>query len=131
MLPPCMPHSCTAQRLPVQVHAQPCHVVYTDFRPTPLQHYAFPLGGNGLRLVGPLKCAILTADDASVHTRSHPTRPPKDTSPARLAPPIHAYPSLGCLVQVPSAQSLQAFTNHLAMGIRPILCNTALLKMGC
>ncbi|KAK9798903.1 hypothetical protein WJX73_005375 [Symbiochloris irregularis] len=34
-----------------QVHNQPCHVVYTDFRPTPLQHYAFPLGGNGLRLI--------------------------------------------------------------------------------
>ncbi|KAG5566763.1 hypothetical protein RHGRI_002338 [Rhododendron griersonianum] len=29
----------------------PCHVVYTDFRPTPLQHYAFPMGGSGLYLV--------------------------------------------------------------------------------
>ncbi|KAI0674209.1 antiviral helicase [Trametes maxima] len=25
-------------------HEQPCHVVYTDFRPTPLQHYLFPAG---------------------------------------------------------------------------------------
>ncbi|KAF5194894.1 Superkiller viralicidic activity 2-like, partial [Thalictrum thalictroides] len=33
------------------LHKQPCHVVYTDFRPTPLQHYAFPLGGAGLYLV--------------------------------------------------------------------------------
>lgn len=33
------------------VHKQPCHVVYTDFRPTPLQHYIFPVGGNGLYLV--------------------------------------------------------------------------------
>ncbi|KAL5706662.1 RNA helicase [Ranunculus cassubicifolius] len=33
------------------IHKQPCHVVYTDFRPTPLQHYAFPLGGAGLYLV--------------------------------------------------------------------------------
>ncbi|WFD33399.1 RNA helicase [Malassezia cuniculi] len=34
-----------------QIHAQPCHVVYTDFRPTPLQHYLFPQGGNGIHLV--------------------------------------------------------------------------------
>ncbi|GMY35165.1 DExH-box ATP-dependent RNA helicase DExH10 [Fagus crenata] len=33
------------------IHKQPCHVVYTDFRPTPLQHYVFPMGGNGLYLV--------------------------------------------------------------------------------
>ena len=29
----------------------PCHVVYTDYRPTPLQHYGFPLGGKGLYLL--------------------------------------------------------------------------------
>ena len=29
----------------------PCHVVYTDFRPTPLQHYMFPAGGDGLYMV--------------------------------------------------------------------------------
>lgn len=29
----------------------PCHVVYTDFRPTPLQHYVFPAGGDGLFMV--------------------------------------------------------------------------------
>lgn len=33
------------------IHHQPCHVVYTDYRPTPLQHYVFPAGGNGLHLV--------------------------------------------------------------------------------
>uniref|UniRef100_A0A8C7IGW2 Exosome RNA helicase MTR4 n=1 Tax=Oncorhynchus kisutch TaxID=8019 RepID=A0A8C7IGW2_ONCKI len=33
------------------LHRQPCHVVYTDFRPTPLQHYIFPAGGDGLHLV--------------------------------------------------------------------------------
>ncbi|KAJ3605916.1 hypothetical protein NHX12_027959 [Muraenolepis orangiensis] len=33
------------------LHKQPCHVVYTDFRPTPLQHYLFPAGGDGLHLV--------------------------------------------------------------------------------
>lgn len=33
------------------VHTQPCHVVYTDYRPTPLQHYIFPAGGDGLHLV--------------------------------------------------------------------------------
>ncbi|RDX63204.1 DExH-box ATP-dependent RNA helicase DExH9, partial [Mucuna pruriens] len=34
-----------------KVHQQPCHVVYTDYRPTPLQHYIFPSGGDGLYLV--------------------------------------------------------------------------------
>lgn len=30
---------------------QPCHVVYTDYRPVPLQQYIFPAGGDGLHLV--------------------------------------------------------------------------------
>ncbi|XP_057976386.1 DExH-box ATP-dependent RNA helicase DExH9 isoform X2 [Malania oleifera] len=34
-----------------KVHYQPCHIVYTDYRPTPLQHYIFPSGGVGLYLV--------------------------------------------------------------------------------
>ncbi|RWS27306.1 superkiller viralicidic activity 2-like 2 [Leptotrombidium deliense] len=33
------------------LHHQICHVVYTDFRPVPLQHYIFPAGGDGLHLV--------------------------------------------------------------------------------
>ncbi|KAM0755249.1 antiviral helicase [Meredithblackwellia eburnea MCA 4105] len=32
-------------------HSQPCHVVYTDYRPTPLQHYLFPQGADGIHLV--------------------------------------------------------------------------------
>lgn len=32
------------------VHASPCHVVYTDYRPTPLQHYIFP-AGEGLVVI--------------------------------------------------------------------------------
>ena len=30
---------------------QPCHVVYTDYRPVPLQHFVFPSGGDGIHLV--------------------------------------------------------------------------------
>ncbi|CAB9508390.1 viralicidic activity 2-like 2 [Seminavis robusta] len=33
------------------IHHQPCHVVYTNYRPTPLQHFVFPEGGDGLHLV--------------------------------------------------------------------------------
>ncbi|KAJ3103461.1 ATP-dependent RNA helicase mtr4 [Phlyctochytrium bullatum] len=33
------------------IHNQPCHVVYTDYRPTPLQHYLFPENGDGIHLV--------------------------------------------------------------------------------
>ena len=32
-------------------HGQPVHVVYTDFRPTPLQHYFFPAGADGIHLI--------------------------------------------------------------------------------
>jgi ATP-dependent RNA helicase DOB1 len=34
-----------------KIHNQPCHVVYTNYRPVPLQHYIFPAGGEGLHLV--------------------------------------------------------------------------------
>ena len=34
-----------------KLHAHPCHVVYTDHRPTPLLHYAFPRGGKKPLLV--------------------------------------------------------------------------------
>ena len=33
------------------IKKQPCNVVYTDYRPTPLQHYIFPCGGDGLHLI--------------------------------------------------------------------------------
>jgi ATP-dependent RNA helicase DOB1 len=33
------------------LHKQPCHVVYTDYRPVPLQHFMFPSGGDGIHLV--------------------------------------------------------------------------------
>lgn len=34
-----------------KLHHQPCHVVYTDYRPTPLQHFIFPSAADGLYLV--------------------------------------------------------------------------------
>lgn len=34
-----------------RIKRQPCHVVYTDFRPVPLQHFIFPSGGKGLHLI--------------------------------------------------------------------------------
>lgn len=30
---------------------EPCNVVYTDYRPVPLEHYLCPAGGDGLYLV--------------------------------------------------------------------------------
>lgn len=35
----------------VKMHNQPCHVVYTNYRPTPLQNYFFPAGGEGIHLI--------------------------------------------------------------------------------
>jgi ATP-dependent RNA helicase DOB1 len=34
-----------------KIHHQTCHVVQTDYRPTPLQHFIFPAGGEGVFLV--------------------------------------------------------------------------------
>ncbi|MCQ2819514.1 MAG: DEAD/DEAH box helicase, partial [archaeon] len=31
-----------------KIKNQPCHVIYTEYRPVPLQHYIFPKGGNGI-----------------------------------------------------------------------------------
>ena len=33
------------------LHSSPCHVVMTDYRPTPLVHYGYPMGGSGLYLL--------------------------------------------------------------------------------
>jgi len=33
------------------VKQQPCHLVATDYRPIPLQHYLYPQGGNGIYLI--------------------------------------------------------------------------------
>lgn len=43
-------------------HHQPCHVVYTNYRPTPLQHYLFPAGSDGLHLVVDEKGKFLEAN---------------------------------------------------------------------
>lgn len=32
-------------------HTSPCHVVYTDYRPTPLQHFVYPTGADGMFMV--------------------------------------------------------------------------------
>lgn len=34
-----------------RIKHQPCHVIYTEKRPVPLQHYLFPNGGEGVYLV--------------------------------------------------------------------------------
>ena len=33
------------------LHGSPCHVVYTDYRPVPLQHYAYAAKGDGIRVL--------------------------------------------------------------------------------
>jgi ATP-dependent RNA helicase DOB1 len=46
-----LPNSFQFAQWITRLHDHPCHVVYTDHRPTPLQHYAFPKGGSGLHLI--------------------------------------------------------------------------------
>lgn len=49
--PPPLPFARLPPAWIAKIHHQTCHVVYTDYRPTPLQHYMFPSGGDGLHLV--------------------------------------------------------------------------------
>ena len=46
-----IPNALEFARWIAKIHSQPCNFVYTDRRPTPLQHYIFPAGGDGLHLV--------------------------------------------------------------------------------
>jgi len=34
-----------------RIKHQSCHIIYTDKRPVPLQHYVFPSGGEGVYMV--------------------------------------------------------------------------------
>lgn len=46
-----IPNSLQFARWICHLHRQPCHIVYTNYRPTPLQHYLFPTGADGIFLV--------------------------------------------------------------------------------
>jgi len=41
------------------LHSQPCHVVYTDYRPTPLHHYMFGAGStnNNCQVIRRTSCS--------------------------------------------------------------------------
>ncbi len=39
------------QKRSLLTYRAPCHVVYTDYRPVPLQHYIFPDGSDGIHMV--------------------------------------------------------------------------------
>ncbi len=43
--------ACYLTQWVAELHAQPCHVVTTPARPTPLEHWGFAAGGDGLRLL--------------------------------------------------------------------------------
>ena len=44
-------------------HARRCHVVYTDFRPVPLQHYIMPCGGTKASLF----CVVRATSRVDTH----------------------------------------------------------------
>ncbi|ETO18511.1 hypothetical protein RFI_18754, partial [Reticulomyxa filosa] len=46
-----IPNSVEFAKWIAKINGNPCHVIYTEFRPVPLQHYIFPTGGNGIHLV--------------------------------------------------------------------------------
>ena len=46
-----LPNSAEFAAWVAATHGAPVHVVYTEYRPTPLQHYIFPSGAAGLYMV--------------------------------------------------------------------------------
>jgi ATP-dependent RNA helicase DOB1 len=46
-----IPNAAQFARWIAATHRQACHVVYTDYRPTPLEHYVFAAGSRDLRLL--------------------------------------------------------------------------------
>ncbi|EPY51688.1 TRAMP complex ATP-dependent RNA helicase [Schizosaccharomyces cryophilus OY26] len=46
-----LPNAMQFARWIASIHCQPCHVVYTDYRPTPLQHFIYPHGADGIYMV--------------------------------------------------------------------------------
>lgn len=54
-----LPNSVEFAEWVCSIHHDPCHVVSTDFRPTPLAHYGYPLGNDKLFLVCYLMPIIL------------------------------------------------------------------------
>lgn len=50
------------------LHRQPCHIVYTDYRPTMLQHFAFPIGGGGMYSVSPPANDLPSTERRQHHT---------------------------------------------------------------
>mmetsp|Transcript_37581 Transcript_37581/g.96143 ORF Transcript_37581/g.96143 Transcript_37581/m.96143 type:complete len:1017 (-) Transcript_37581:98-3148(-) len=46
-----IPNAGEFARWVAKTHNSPCDVVYTDFRPTPLQHFVFPAGGSAMQMV--------------------------------------------------------------------------------
>jgi len=45
-----IPNSSEFAKWIAKINTFPCHVIYTEYRPVPLQHYIFPRGGNGIYL---------------------------------------------------------------------------------
>lgn len=46
-----LPNALQFARWISEIHKQPCHVVYTDYRPTPLQHFIYPQGADGIYML--------------------------------------------------------------------------------
>lgn len=49
------------------IHKKKCHVVYTDFRPVPLQHFIMPCGGEK----APLYCVVCNPTVNCSRSRKH------------------------------------------------------------
>ena len=45
-----IPNSIEFAKWIAKINTNPCHIIYTEFRPVPLQHYIYPSGSNGIYL---------------------------------------------------------------------------------
>ena len=96
-----------------QTHHSPCHVVYTDYRPTPLQHYLFPSGAQGLYMVVDEKgmnssaCMHMFAKALSASLQAAELSSSKTCS-ARLCLRAATKTSLPCSIRVSNAAAAKS-----------------------
>lgn len=80
MLSATVPNALEFAQWIASLHLQPCHVVYTGYRPTPLQHYIFPSGGDGMHLVVDENATFKANNFAKAIASIKPKAQPKEKS---------------------------------------------------
>lgn len=109
------------------LHHQPCHVVYTDYRPTPLRHFVYPVGAPGLyEVVGTdgvfrqnklaeAMSHLSTGDSVDAATREGPRRndPAMEGNVLTIITTIKERDMLPCIIFSFSRKECENYANSL------------------